>query len=76
MKVQIKQLSNGYFSFQCVKYRAGDILEVAPECFNSEVMVDITEPVVPIVVVEAPVVKATRKRKVAAPVESPIDTAD
>jgi hypothetical protein len=64
MKVQIKPVSNGYVSFKCVKYREGDILEVDPQDFNSDVMVEVKEP---------EVVKAPRKRKVAV-VESPSET--
>jgi hypothetical protein len=68
MKVQIKPVSNGYVSFKCVKYREGDVLEVDPQDFNSDVMVEVKEPE-PIV----EVVKAPRKRKVTV-IESPPET--
>jgi hypothetical protein len=83
MKVQIKPVSNGYFSFKCVKYREGDILEVDPQDFNPEVMESLPEiVVVPIVQVDGSIVqfpyvevveKPKRKRKVTV-VESPPET--
>ena len=73
MKVKITSTPAGYFSYECVKYHVGDVLEISESGFTAEFMVLVEEPTVAVQVPEPVVepaseveVKPKRRRRTVA----------